>query len=367
MIVSLNAHTLFFRFLPSGDAHMLPFGITCINVTDMIAKFCMFSKSVDRMDALLSQKPFWKMFENPDSLLVLQEICMEILCNVVVEMGRERNLPKEDKDKDKDTDARFQGNEGNKVTVFDFAEILSRTEKRVNDDLLGGGPRTVDDLRAIHTRNCTKYMRAMERKENQARRTLERSQSKGSTSSMDNRIAMLTAATVSATEATRNMAQPVKAVTGSVIGQAGNVAKNAGNIAGSVIGNAGNVAGSVIGKTGGVFNKIKEFGLSPKPKPRNAEERNNNLDYEVIDFAKAQSSSPDEPTLPADTVQSENDTAASNNALEEAKDLLDFLDLDDDVGAKTEKAKQEFADLLGEPTSKTDATDYFTIDDDDFL
>lgn len=34
------------RFLPSGDAHMLPFGITCINVTDMIAKFCMFAKSI---------------------------------------------------------------------------------------------------------------------------------------------------------------------------------------------------------------------------------------------------------------------------------------------------------------------------------
>jgi hypothetical protein len=88
-----NVHA---RFLPSGDAHMLPFGITCINVTDMIAKFCMFSKSVDRMDALLSQKPFWKTFQNPDSLLVLQELSMEILCNVVVEMKRERKLPKED-------------------------------------------------------------------------------------------------------------------------------------------------------------------------------------------------------------------------------------------------------------------------------
>jgi hypothetical protein len=41
------------------DASVLPFGITCINVTDMLAKFLMFSKSVDKMDALLSAKPFW--------------------------------------------------------------------------------------------------------------------------------------------------------------------------------------------------------------------------------------------------------------------------------------------------------------------
>ena len=43
----------------TGDASVLPFGITCINVTDMIAKFLMLAKSTDRMDALLSQKPFW--------------------------------------------------------------------------------------------------------------------------------------------------------------------------------------------------------------------------------------------------------------------------------------------------------------------
>ena len=86
-----NVHA---RFLPSGDAHMLPFGITCINITDMLAKFCMFSKAVDRMDALLSQKPFWRMFADPNSLLVLQELSMEVLCNVVVEMGRERKMPK---------------------------------------------------------------------------------------------------------------------------------------------------------------------------------------------------------------------------------------------------------------------------------
>ena len=62
----------------------------------MIAKFCMFSKSVDRMDALMSQKPFWRMFSDPNSLLVLQEVCMDLLCDVVVELGRERRIPKVD-------------------------------------------------------------------------------------------------------------------------------------------------------------------------------------------------------------------------------------------------------------------------------
>ncbi len=344
----------------------------------MIAKFCMFSKSVDKMDALLSQKPFWKMFENPDSLLVLQEVCMEILCNVVVEMGRERNLPTNEKEKNKDEN-KFQGPEVGKVTVFDFAEILSRTEKRVNDDLLGGGPRTVDELRAIHTRNSTKYMRAIEKKENQARRALNRSQSEvsvggsggngGGGSALDDKFAMLAAATASATEATKNIAQPVKSVTGNVIGQAGFVAKNAGNIAGNVIGNAGNVAGSVIEKTGGVLNKFKEFTSSPKPKARNYNEgQEQNSDMEEIDFAtpKTSAGNVDEPSTPTTgTSKSVPDADTSKNALEEAQDLLDFLD--DDVDSQTEKAKKEFADLMGEPSNKADAVDYFTIDDDDFL
>jgi hypothetical protein len=335
------------------------------------------------MDALLSQKPFWKMFENPDSLLVLQEICMEILCNVVVEMGRERKLPKED-NKDKNKGGRFTGNGDGAVTVFDFAEILSRTEKRVNDDLLGGGPRTVDELRAIHTRNCTRYMRAMDKKENQARR------SQGiSTSVMDDRIAKLT-------EATKNMAQPVKAVTGNVIGQAGNVAKNAGTIAGiagNVIGNAGpsnvigqagnaaksagSIAGNVIGKTGGVLNKFKEFASSPKPKARHGRSADEH-EYEEVSFAQPKDPI-DTSSLPAPTQVSgitqvsdikkseadASDTEDTKSALDEAQDLLDFLD--DDVDSKTEQAKKEFADLLDEPSSKLDAADYFTIDDDDFL
>jgi hypothetical protein len=76
-----------------GDASVLPFGITCINVTDMIAKFLMLAKSTDRMDALLSQKPFWRMFADPNAILAVQELAMDMLCDVVVEVSKERKVP----------------------------------------------------------------------------------------------------------------------------------------------------------------------------------------------------------------------------------------------------------------------------------
>jgi hypothetical protein len=77
----------------TGDAKVLPFGITCINVTDMIAKFLMLAKATDRMDALLSQKPFWKMFADPSAILAVQELAMDMLADVVVEMEKERKVP----------------------------------------------------------------------------------------------------------------------------------------------------------------------------------------------------------------------------------------------------------------------------------
>ncbi len=76
----------------TDDASVLPFGITCINITDMLAKFLLFSKAIDKMDALLSAKPFWKMFIDPNSMLVLQEVSLDLLCDVCVEIGRERRV-----------------------------------------------------------------------------------------------------------------------------------------------------------------------------------------------------------------------------------------------------------------------------------
>jgi len=142
------------RFQKCGDAEVLPFGITCINVTDMMAKFLMLAKSVDKMDALLSQKPFWRMFADPNAILASQEIAMNMLCDVVVEMNHERcNILK------------TQGETQEPVTVFDFAEILKKTEERVQYDLLGAGPKTVDEMKSIANRLKLKYKTALEARE----------------------------------------------------------------------------------------------------------------------------------------------------------------------------------------------------------
>jgi len=51
------------------------------------------------------------------------------------------------------------------VTVFDFSDIMERTEKRIRDDLLGVGPTTVDELRSIDRRLRLKYRQQLEAKE----------------------------------------------------------------------------------------------------------------------------------------------------------------------------------------------------------
>ena len=89
-----NQSILTLEEILTDDASVLPFGITCINITDMLAKFLMFSKAVDKMDALLSAKPFWKMFIDPNAMLVLQEVSLDLLCDVCVEIGRERRIKK---------------------------------------------------------------------------------------------------------------------------------------------------------------------------------------------------------------------------------------------------------------------------------
>ena len=186
----------------TDDASVLPFGITCINITDMLAKFLLFSKAVDKMDALLSAKPFWKMFIDPNSMLVLQEISLDLLCDVCVEIGRERRVQRlVDMEKgkmvadSKDGQHRMPGTQNGKVrreiwewklphthsfslahhitintentqvTVFDFSEIMERTEKRVGDEVLGAGPQNVEELRGIARRVKSKYLLRIQLKE----------------------------------------------------------------------------------------------------------------------------------------------------------------------------------------------------------
>lgn len=301
-----NVHA---RFLPSGDTHMLPFGITCINVTNMIAKACMFSKKVERLDVLMSQKPFWKMFENPDSLLVLKELSMENLCNVVVEIGRERKIDVMDSDEENMT--------SKEVTVFDFSEILAKTEKRVVNDLLGAGPRNVDELRVFAARNHAKYLRAMERKEQMAMRVTERKeeQAKRATERSTPQTAL--------PYQKENITYPMKGM-----------------------------ADNVFGTASGVFSKFKSFG---SPKTQQKKSTVGEI-LEEVDFAAAPKQSIKSSGEPLIEVE-------EKTALQEAHDLLDFVD--EDLDSKTEQARKEFADLLDDSTRHTE--DYFTIDEEDFL
>ena len=163
----------------NDDASVLPFGITCINITDMLAKFLLFSKAVDKMDALLSAKPFWKMFIDPNALLILQEVSLDLLCDVCVEIGRERRVQKlVELDKNNNTNNTMGGEHqeqhqqrgmpgvrDGKVTVFDFSEIMERTEKRVGEEILGAGPQNVDELRAVAYRVKSKYLMRIQLKE----------------------------------------------------------------------------------------------------------------------------------------------------------------------------------------------------------
>jgi len=155
----------------TGDTKVLPFGITCINVADMIAKFLMLAKSTDRMDALLSQKPFWKMFADPNAITAVQELAMSMLCDVTVELGKEKRIPY--LAEQSNTNVGMPGNASDKVTVFDFSTILERTEKRVRDDLLGAGPKTVEELRSVEGRLRVKYRNQLERKIQRAKQKQE--------------------------------------------------------------------------------------------------------------------------------------------------------------------------------------------------
>ena len=61
--------------------------------------------------------------------------------------------------------------------MFDFHVIMERTEKRVENDLLGAGPTTVEELRIIYNKIREKKIAEMERKEMIAQRKLEKAHS----------------------------------------------------------------------------------------------------------------------------------------------------------------------------------------------
>lgn len=70
------------------------------------------------------------------------------------------------------------------MTVFDFSTILERTERRVRDDLLGAGPKTVGELRSIAGRLRLKYESQLERRVQRAMQH-QKSLEEGTTSTTD--------------------------------------------------------------------------------------------------------------------------------------------------------------------------------------
>lgn len=63
--------------------------------------------------------------------------------------------------------------------MFDFSLIVERTETRVRDDLLGAGPKTVDELRSIAGRLRVKYQVQLDRRIERARQHEEQPTSGG--------------------------------------------------------------------------------------------------------------------------------------------------------------------------------------------
>ena len=228
-----ETHARFVR--PNGSASVLPFGITSINITDMMARFLMLSKAVDRMDALLSQKPFWRMFADPYSLLVCQEVSMNVTADVVDELMQERG----------------------KVTVFDFAEILKIVEQRVELDLLGAGPQSIQELRTLYQRNKIKYEKLLKYR-------LGKRSSTGSSAPSSGGLPPSFAAQM---ESKSTSAEPegTPQVTGegdSATTGGQSLRKSMWNQATQIRSQATKVAGSATSLAGNVFSKIKAPGFA---------------------------------------------------------------------------------------------------------
>ncbi|KAL7538373.1 hypothetical protein ACHAXR_008509, partial [Thalassiosira sp. AJA248-18] len=351
----------------TDDASVLPFGITCINITDMLAKFLLFSKAVDKMDALLSAKPFWKMFIDPNAMLVLQEVSLDLLCDVCVEIGRERRTKKlsvkEGFGEDQKTEGGgMPGTQDGKVTVFDFSEIMERTEKRVGDEVLGAGPQNVDELRAIARRVKSKYLMRIQLKEKH---------STNPSSPLGKQIPPMPSK-----ESMRN-------VTNSVIGGVGGfvsmLKKQPPSSRGG--GGVGGGASSAEGG-GGPSTDVIDFTASPGSSNDNAtpggQEVEVNLDGRttssiippkspVNPFASS-SLSPNGPTS-TDDVDADDDLDKLSAELGELSaataEAFDFLGDDFNIeGLDVDGHSEELLDAMG---VKVDALAAFAIDDDEFL
>merc|ERR1711935_464277 len=191
-----------------------------------------------------SQKPFWKMFADPNAITAVQELSLSMLCDVAVELGAEKKIPA--LAEESNTNADILGND--EITVIDFSTILERTERRVRDDLLGAGPKTVEELRSIEGRLRVKYKHQLERKIQRAKEKLDPNYDGTTTTT-----AAVAAVTASATSATATI--PMALDTG--IGKIGAGLSAASPQFKDAMGKASNFAG-------GFFGKVKDRLHTPK-------------------------------------------------------------------------------------------------------
>ena len=232
------------------------------------------------------------------------------------------------------------------MTVFDFAEILTRTEKRVQDDLLGSGPQSVDDLRAIHTRNYTKYMRALERKEQKNKKRYDRVITK------------------------RNNSKNSKIQNGSIYAAQEKEflvgveeAKKATMIA----------TENAIGSASDMFNKFKTFGFRSNEENSDKDaEKAHDTATEEVDFAVPKSeediSSEDHDTKSHNYDLFDTSNVPAPPIIEKKNDSNDLFDMSDAPAPPIiEKENEISVDDLFDDIDTTMPSVNFTIDDEDSL
>ena len=207
------------------------------------------------------------------------------------------------------------------VTVFDFSMIMERTEKRVERDLLGSGPKSVEELRAIRVRLKQRYRAQLDKTKQRAEQQIQKQEQQ---QRQEEEQAAEESAAATATDAGRN---DVETKPGGI---AGISLQDSRKVAGQVVSRATNVATGATTIAAGVFAKIKSP-ISPGFNPLRRAEDGSGGEPQV------------EPEQKGETPQLE-------------PDLIAFSASDEDGDG----------DWVQSPAvPPTDAIEHFSIDDDD--
>jgi hypothetical protein len=225
------------------------------------------------------------------------------------------------------------------VTVFDFSEIMERTEKRVGDEVLGSGPQTVDELRAVARRVKSKYLLRIQSKENHTVNKKSSSQKQIQLSSI--------------------LPESTKIQLSSILPES-----------------TKNVTNAVMGGVGGLATMWKSNSTTTAASTE-ANNSQSNASSSYPDLAAAEHSTVEKGEIEIQYIQSDStiagaqqeqqqpmtdDTTTTVNVLSEAFDLLggDFNAIN---GDDLEDHDQDLLDMMD---VKVDPAAAFTIDDDDF-